>query len=157
MFEYAVLLLPFADLAAWLLRALSVSNKDAILYVGGAVIVMMLAILLRGSWNAWSPVVREYAVAIDKPAGGLKELRIAVASDLHLGTTVGRRHLDRLVRRANALEPDLMLLPGDVLDDDVEPFVRFNFGDQLAGSRRSTARTPFSAITNITAAASTST
>ncbi|NBD25847.1 metallophosphoesterase [Paenibacillus sp. T1] len=131
-FEYAVVLLPFADLAAWLLRALSISNADAILYVGSAVIVLMLAIMLRGSWNAWSPIVREYAVAIDKPAGGLKELRIAVASDLHLGTTVGRRHLDRLVRRANALEPDLMLLPGDVLDDDVEPFVRFNFGDQLA-------------------------
>ncbi|QHW34095.1 metallophosphoesterase [Paenibacillus rhizovicinus] len=132
LFEYAVLLLPFADLAAWLLRALDVSNAHAIMYVGTAVILVLLAIMLRGSWNAWSPIVRDYDVAIAKTAGEMKQLHIVVASDLHLGMTVRNRHLDRLVRRANALKPDLMLLPGDVLDDDVEPFIRRKYGHQLA-------------------------
>ncbi|QHT62138.1 metallophosphoesterase [Paenibacillus lycopersici] len=131
-FEYAVLLLPFADLAAWPLRASSLSNADAILIAGTAVIAILLAVLLRGSWNAWMPVVREYEIAIAKRAGELEKLQIVVASDLHVGTTVRRRHIARLVRIANGRQPDLMLLAGDVLDDDVEPFIRRNHGQQLA-------------------------
>ncbi|MBM7563852.1 metallophosphoesterase [Paenibacillus sacheonensis] len=131
-FEYAVLLLPFADLAAWLLRSQSVPPADAIMSVGTSVIVILLVIMLRGSWNAWSPIVRKHEVELSKTAGEWKELHIAVASDLHLGTTVGKRHLARLVRRVNELQPDLVLLPGDVLDDDVEPFIRRQYGHQLA-------------------------
>ncbi|WP_240546290.1 metallophosphoesterase [Paenibacillus artemisiicola] len=134
-FQYSVLLLPFADLAAWPLRASGVSNAGAILYTGSAVTLLLLGILLLGSRNAWSPVVKEYAVTVPKPGGALKELRIAAASDLHLGTTVGRRHLERLVRRINGLRPDVALLVGDVLDDDVEPFVRRDDGSRLAQIR----------------------
>lgn len=134
-FQYAVLLLPAADLAAWALRALGVSNAHAILYTGSAVTLLLLGILLLGSRNAWSPVVKEYAVTVPKPGGALQELRIAAASDLHLGTTVGRRHLERLVRRVNGLRPDVMLLVGDVLDDDVEPFLRRDDGSRLARIR----------------------
>ena len=131
LFEYAALL-PFADLAAWLLRALDVSNADAIMSVGSAVILILLAIMLRGSWNAWSRSSANTKSRSRSTRENLKELHIAVASDLHLGATVGGRHLDRLVRRANALRPDLMLLPGDVLDDDVQPFISRRFGEQLA-------------------------
>ncbi|WP_219838039.1 metallophosphoesterase [Paenibacillus sp. R14(2021)] len=131
-FEYSVLMLPPADLLVWLLRAASVPKDTAIMCVGSAVILLLAAIMLRGSWNAWSPVIRNYEITIDKAAGELQQLHIVVASDLHLGTTVGRKHLNRLVERVNGLQADIMLLPGDVLDDDVEPFIRHDFGSQLA-------------------------
>lgn len=123
-FEFAVLLLPAADLAAWLLRLSGMPPRTTVLAVGTAALAILIVLLLRGSWNAWNPIVRTYEMTIDKPAGGLEELRIAVASDLHLGNVVGNRHLGRMVERMNAMQPDLILLPGDILDDVIEPFLR---------------------------------
>lgn len=132
-FQYAALLLPLADIAGVLIRAGGASNHVAVLSCGTASVAGIFLILLRGSWNAWSPIVREYEVVINKAAGERRELHVVFASDLHLGTTVRGRHLDRLVRKANELRPDLMLLPGDVLDDAVEPFLNNRYGAKLAG------------------------
>ena len=51
------------------------------------------------------------------PAG----LRIAVAADMHVGPFKGKTFIERLVRRINALKPDLILLPGDFLFDETAP------------------------------------
>ncbi|GGD54126.1 metallophosphoesterase [Paenibacillus nasutitermitis] len=133
-FEYSVLLLPVADLIVWiLLRTDTLSRETAIIAVGSAVLAILAAILARGSWNAWNPVVRHYSIVVNKQAGQLKQLRIAAASDLHLGTIVGTRYLKLLVERVNQLKPDIVLLPGDVIDDDVEPFRRLDLGSVMKG------------------------
>ncbi|WP_245954727.1 metallophosphoesterase [Paenibacillus flagellatus] len=128
---YALLTLPAADVLVALLRWAGVERDYAIARTGWVELLVLLLILLRGSWNARSPVVRRYDIEIAKPAGTRRELRLAVASDLHLGTTVGRRHLTRLVERVEALKPDIVLLPGDVLDDSIEPFVRERMADVM--------------------------
>ncbi|WP_331436796.1 metallophosphoesterase [Gordoniibacillus kamchatkensis] len=130
-FEWSLVLLLVADVAACLLYLAGVETTASVPALGLAVCALLLALLLRGSWNAWTPVVRTYRIAVDKPAGGLQQLRLAVASDLHLGHIVGNSHLRRLVREMNRLEPDLILLPGDVLDHDIEPFVRKRMTDEL--------------------------
>jgi len=40
-----------------------------------------------------------------------------MVSDVHLGTIVGPKRLSLLVTEVNRLQPDLLLLPGDILDD----------------------------------------
>lgn len=132
---YAVLLVPLADLTAWLLILTGTDASVAVTVVGSAVLAVMAVLLLVGSWNAWNPIVRRYDIEIVKPGGGRKELRIAAASDLHLGTMVGKRHLSRLTERVASLAPDLILLPGDVLDDSIEPFVRENMAEVMSGLR----------------------
>ena len=42
-----------------------------------------------------------------------------MASDIHLGTIMGSRRLETIVARINALEPDIVLLPGDIVDESV--------------------------------------
>jgi predicted MPP superfamily phosphohydrolase len=46
-----------------------------------------------------------------------KPLRVAFASDMHVGPYKKARHMERLVRRILALEPDIILLGGDYLFD----------------------------------------
>ncbi|RAV20498.1 metallophosphoesterase [Paenibacillus contaminans] len=128
---FCILLLPVADIAGWLLVAGGADYDTVVKGIGVGVVVLLLLLLLRGSWNAWSPVIRRYDIEIEKQAGSMRELRIAVASDLHLGTIVGKRHLGRLVERIEEMKPDLILLPGDVLDDSIEPFVRENMAEVL--------------------------
>ena len=61
----------------------------------------------------------------------LKELNIVIVSDVHLGTIVCNNHLERIVEKINSLNPDLILLPGDIIDEDIEPAIRENLGETL--------------------------
>ncbi|SEG17740.1 metallophosphoesterase [Paenibacillus sp. UNC499MF] len=122
--EFAVILLPLGDLAAWLLK---LAGFPPAVYFGGTgsvVLVILIILLAKGYWNAWTPIVRTYRAKVDKQAGQLRQLRVAVASDIHLGNIVGKRHLARLVKTVDAMKPDLILLPGDLIDDSIEPYIR---------------------------------
>ncbi|WP_281889765.1 metallophosphoesterase [Paenibacillus sp. YYML68] len=121
---YAILLVPLGHLAVWGLMVGGMTKTGAIVSVGTVLVVVLAVLAVIGLRNAWSPVVRRYELTIAKRLAGRQELRVAVASDLHLGTMVGTRHLRRLVRQVEAMKPDLILLPGDVLDDSIEPFVQ---------------------------------
>ncbi|WP_372632208.1 metallophosphoesterase [Cohnella sp.] len=130
--EIGLLLFLLADavrLVLWLTNGVS----EAYIVGSGTVVLGLIALLLLvGSRNAWSPVVRSHELRIDKPARrGKTEWTVAVASDIHLGNLVGRKHLLRLVERINAMKPDLILLPGDVIDDSIEPFLRNRMGELL--------------------------
>jgi predicted MPP superfamily phosphohydrolase len=76
-------------------------------------------VVAGGAVNAARPRVRELAIAVDKSAGGRRTLTLAVASDVHLGTIAGSSRLRALVDRVNGLDPDIVLLPGDVVDESV--------------------------------------
>lgn len=129
--EYAVLILPAANILSLLLKAAGAGKSISVVAVGSIAILLLIILLVRGTWNAWSPIIRTYRVQVPKPAGQMKKLRIAMASDLHLGTIVGNRHLQRLLSKVEQIKPDLILLPGDILDDDIEPFLRKNMSAVL--------------------------
>lgn len=129
--EFSLILLLMADLIGWLLQAAGGRPEVYTAAAGWVIFGILVVLLLAGSRNAWSPVVRTYPVLVDKRVPGTDRLRIVAASDLHLGNIVGKRHLRRLIARVNALEPDLILLPGDVLDDSIEPFLRNRLSDWL--------------------------
>ncbi|RIX53027.1 metallophosphoesterase [Paenibacillus nanensis] len=122
--EYGLILCPIADLTGLLLKWGGASSEVYLSLVGGAAALLLLAILIAGSRNAWSPVIRTYHVQIPKSAGSKNKLTIAMASDLHLGTVIGKGHLKRLLRQIDEIRPDIVLLPGDILDDDLAPFLR---------------------------------
>ncbi len=50
-------------------------------------------------------------------------MRIVAAADTHFGLLSGKDHAERLVQEVNALKPDIILLPGDLFDDDIRPFM----------------------------------
>ena len=80
------------------------------------------ALFAWGFFNANSTVVRHYAVALDKPMA--QPLRIGVATDVHLdsGFFFGARELDRLAAIFAAERVDMILLPGDIINDKPEAF-----------------------------------
>ncbi|MFC3802460.1 metallophosphoesterase [Cohnella sp. GCM10012308] len=131
LFEYAVLVLPFADLAVWLFYAGGSDYSNTLETIGFIVAVLLLLLFAWGTWNAWTPIVRKYEFDVAKDAKGRRRMDIVLVSDLHLGNIVGNRHLDRLLPRVERIKPDLILLAGDVLDDVIEPFVRNRMSERL--------------------------
>ena len=76
--------------------------------------------LAGGYFNALRPRLRTLDVRLEKPAGdGRGKLSVVAASDIHLGTIMGSRRLEAIVARINALRPDIVLLPGDIVDESV--------------------------------------
>jgi uncharacterized protein len=128
--QYTLLLLPIADFIGWLFIFADFSSDSVIFWVGTIVLLLMISILGLGTFNAYNPVIREHEIEIDKEAP-FSSLRVVMASDMHFGHLSGKTHANRLVHEVNSLEPDLILLPGDIIDDDPEPFIQKGFGSIL--------------------------
>ncbi len=91
--------------------------------------IVFITIIL-GHINAITPRIRTLNLSIKKKAN-LNKINIVVASDIHLGTIIGRKRFCKIVDKINELKPDLVLLPGDIVDEDLAPVIRENLGDAL--------------------------
>lgn len=98
---------------------------------GLAVVFLVTGIIIFGAWNARHPRLVHYDITIPKSAGSLNELHLVVVSDIHLGKTIHNGRLLPLVQQINNLNPDLILLPGDTVEESVSTFVEQNMSDSL--------------------------
>ena len=94
------------------------------------VLSAVFVIVFLGFINARIPGIKNLEIKIPK-SSGLKNLKIAVASDIHLGTIINRLMLEKIVKLINSLEADIVLLPGDVVDEDIGPVIKDNLGETL--------------------------
>jgi predicted MPP superfamily phosphohydrolase len=97
-------------------KAITAHAQKAGLITFYIVLGLVLAIVVSGAINAVRPRVRNLNIAIDKPAGNLRELKIVLASDFHLGTANRNAWLEKVVAKINELKPDIIILPGDIVD-----------------------------------------
>jgi len=125
-------LVPLAHLTVLMLRLFRTPHPSADSWAGAAVLLAVIVLFAYGSYQAYSPVVHTCEIRIDKDVPGMSTLTIALASDTHFGLLSGKRHAERLVREINALEPDLVLLPGDIVDNDIRPFVQHGIDSILS-------------------------
>lgn len=88
-------------------------------------------IVLLGFLNSRNIRIKRLAIDISKTNAFAKELTLVVASDIHLGTIIGKRRTQKIVEIINSLNADLVLLPGDIVDGDVEPVIKLNLGEVL--------------------------
>jgi len=98
---------------------------------GLIVITITTGIVIAGYINTWFPVVRRFNLTINKPGGKIGNVHIVVFSDIHLGTTIEKRHCRIIVNKVNALKPDIILIPGDIIDEDIAPVLKTNVGEVL--------------------------
>lgn len=89
-------------------------------YRGSIVIVSAtLALLIGMGRAAGGPLLHQVTINVPNLDPALEGLRIAQISDLHVGPTVRRYYVERLVEQTNALSADLIVLTGDLVDGTV--------------------------------------
>jgi predicted MPP superfamily phosphohydrolase len=64
--------------------------------------------------------LREVSVRLRRLPKTLDGLTIVQLTDVHLGPTIGRAFIEDIVRRTNALAPDIVAITGDLVDGSVE-------------------------------------
>lgn len=87
-----------------------------------------LLVVTAGAAIASRPVTKVADIFIDKKKQGDPYINIAVISDIHLGNIVGKERFKKLAETINALDPDIVLFPGDFFDENLKPIIRDNMG-----------------------------
>ena len=98
-----------------------------------AIIILLVSIILviAGRINALNPRIKTLTLKIPKKIENQKHLNVVMASDIHLGTLIGNGRLSYLVNKINSFNPDLVLLAGDIVDEDIGQVIKLNLGETL--------------------------
>ena len=130
-------LLP-AVLASWIIIAavrISGSSPPSRL-IGSVCIVAAVLYSAYGVWNAFHPRIKKLEVQFENfPING-KTKRSVQLSDVHLGHFYGTEFLNNLVRKVNALNPEVIFITGDLFDGMAKTISHFAAGlDQLRATK----------------------
>lgn len=103
-------------------RVLAIDRARLLLADAGPPAVIAGSLLALGAGVVLAlrgPRLRRVTVPIDGLHPAWEGLRIVQISDLHVGPTIGERYVRRVVEMSNALEADLVVLTGDIVDGSV--------------------------------------
>ena len=90
--------------------------------------MVVLLINVVGHLRAISPTYRKIRIPLNKHNAETSRLRIALISDVHLGTIIGKNRLSRIIRKINNMDPDGVIIAGDLVDEDIAPVIKHNMG-----------------------------
>ncbi|WP_039652062.1 metallophosphoesterase [Clostridium tyrobutyricum] len=76
-------------------------------------------ILILGTFNARRIKVTKYNINLNKSIKEFDKLNIVMVSDIHLGRLMGKNRLKAMVDRINSMNSDVLVLAGDIIDDDM--------------------------------------
>lgn len=128
---YFFIVAVISDLLLLFNTFLSFLPDNFMLYMFYVVVCMVIITITIGYFNARNVRIKNLNIDITSPSSHKKKYNIVVASDIHLGTIIGSKRLRSLVTKINSLKPDIVLLPGDVLDEDLIPVIRQDLGEVL--------------------------
>lgn len=130
-----------AMLATWLVHLLvsklllanmgaSTASGYTLWGVRGLLAMMFVGLVGLGVYNAYMPVVRRLTIQTNQPLA--KPLRIGLVSDLHLGRLIGQHHLKKLQAIVKDEHIELLLMAGDIMDDNTDEYNARNMQPTLS-------------------------
>lgn len=79
--------------------------------------------LILGAYRAFSgPSLKKVTLRLPHLPENLKGIKIVQISDLHIGPTIGKNYVKRVVRKTIEQNPDLIVLTGDIVDGKISKF-----------------------------------
>ena len=123
---YTILVVGTADVIHVILKRSKKLNQEKlrsfkVFVISGVICAVGIAVLsIWGMVNAGNIKTTRYEVRIDKKADDLKQMKVVMAADLHMGYNIGCEHIQKMVDKINAEEPDLVIFAGDIFDNEYE-------------------------------------
>jgi uncharacterized protein len=112
--------------ASWLN---DIAKTRMVLFTGSIIVVTL--VVLSGHINTWYPVINRLEISLDGRDSQMDAFTMALVSDIHLGTLTSKHRIRKMVSRINSLEPDIIVLAGDILDEDVGPVIHKDLGSAI--------------------------
>jgi len=90
------------------------------LYTLTAMIILSILIVVAGAINLNTIRVTKYRIEVPRRQAKVDHLRIAFVADFHIQQNTRLGFVEQFVKKVNALQPDLMLYGGDIVEGDRE-------------------------------------
>lgn len=84
---------------------------------GGIALFLVCAVSIYGMVHARTLSVTDYEVTADGMEG---EMTVALLADLHLGYSTDPAYIEQAVQAVNDMQPDLVVIAGDIFDNEYE-------------------------------------
>lgn len=123
---YILLFVLIADLLRLILKRIPGKLHDIVfsrfgyVSVGITLTALIAGISFYGAGHANLIKINPYEITIEKSCKDRSELKVVLAADLHLGYSCGKYQILQMVRKINAQNPDLVLIAGDLFDNEYE-------------------------------------
>jgi predicted MPP superfamily phosphohydrolase len=127
----AVVLIDFVRIFNHFFHFLPMFSQIMKFRLGLIVFSMVSLVVIGGHINALWINVKEIPLTIHKKVSGSPEVKILMASDIHLGALIGERREKHLLDIIQEQKPDLVLLCGDLVDGEIAPVLRKNLGRHI--------------------------
>jgi predicted MPP superfamily phosphohydrolase len=98
-------------------------------YVALAVVLITVSFSIYGYFNRLNIKVKELEINLNE--NPTKEYRIVFFSDLHISVVNNHSFLKKVVERINSLNPDLILIGGDLIDEKSDKLRKLKLADEL--------------------------
>lgn len=123
---YTILLVGAADILHIILKRIKKINQEKlrsfkVFVISGILCAVGIAVLsIWGIVNAGNIYTTRYKTVISKDAGEIRQMKVVLAADLHMGYNIGCKQIRKMVEKINAENPDLVVFAGDIFDNEYE-------------------------------------
>lgn len=123
---YLFMFLILTDVIVFVLKKLKLvrfnekGSKRGFIILGVCVMLLAGGMSTYGRINASIIKEKDYTVDIAKTVDGMSELKVALIADLHLGYSIGYAMVDDMVNKINNMNVDLVVVAGDIFDNDYD-------------------------------------
>lgn len=125
-FLYILLTVAFVDLVRIILKHSKrvnqekLSSRKTFVLTGTLCIAIILTFSVWGIVNAKIVRTTNYTVDVDKKCTSIESLNVVLVADLHLGYSIDNSQMEQMVAKINAQTPDLVVIAGDIFDNEYE-------------------------------------
>lgn len=85
-------------------------------YTLSLMIILSVGVVIAGAVNLNTIRISKYEITVARKNSQLNHLRIAFVADIHLQQSTSIRYVEQFVRKTNALQPDILLYGGDIVE-----------------------------------------
>ena len=118
---YLILAVLVVELALFVIRRVRGKDFEQMQQVrrvqGGIALALVCTVSLYGMVHASQLYVTDYDVTL---SGQGEDMTVALLADLHLGYSTDPAYIERAVDAVNAMQPDLVVVAGDIFDNEYE-------------------------------------
>jgi predicted MPP superfamily phosphohydrolase len=91
--------------------------------IGITVAILTLVLVIYGHRQSLDPEIKKVRIKLERKSGVRDSVHLVFLSDLHLGNLIGKDRLEKWVHKINGLNPDIVIIGGDIINRDLEPVI----------------------------------
>ncbi len=96
-----------------------------------AVCIIVTLVVAGGYINTRNVIIKELPLTLPKKSGAIDNLNAVLVSDIHLSPVNDEKFLENIVGKINGLNPDIIFIAGDLVDEKASILDKRNIGPAL--------------------------